>query len=398
MLLMVFALVVATVVIIGGLSIFKPKPPVRSGDFTARLPVEVIKPTLTDFNIVLPSQGLVSAVTEATLAAQVAGNVIRKSLNFSQGGSFKKGEVLVYIDDADYISALRIAESNFNQSNVALQEELARADQALRDWTRLGNGSQASDLVLRKPQLEAAQAALDASTAQVQKAKLDLQRTKVLAPYDGRVIGGAIDEGSYVNPGRALGEIVESNRLKVDLPVSASWRHLLDWSGNNASVTLTLDVGDQPAQWHGTIRSTSADISEGSRQFTVIADVELDTASRTDVALFIGDYVRAEIDGKSLSDVLVLPRTAIYNDSYVWYVEEERIYKRDVDIVWQDRESVVISRGVNEQDLIVITPLGNVVSGTAVNIIEKKQPVIDTDEDPQTLHGSNTVDVMAEQG
>lgn len=358
-----------TSAVLWGLSTYKPKPPVKEGSRIARLPVETMVTQAEDFQVLLPSQGLVEAVTRAELAAQIAGSVVTRSRNFDLGGAFSQGDVLLTIDDVDYIAAVKLAESNLNQARVNLEQEQARAAQAIRDWARLGNGQAPNQLVKREPQLEAAQAQLDAAEAELDRAKINLERTRITAPFDGRVLTKRIGMGGYVTPGQILGTIVRANHMRVRLPVSASWRQMLDWSGMESKVEFSLDVDEKPVTWQGQIVRTSAEVSTGSRQFTVVANIDLDSASRADTALFIGDYVTANISGRVLKDVFVVPRKAVYDDEYVWLVQDEAIYKQEVHVAWIDEDNAIIDRGLASGQTLVTTPMGRVITGTPVRII-----------------------------
>ena len=347
----------------------KPRQPERPARNIARIPVEVLAVQRREYTIMLPSQGLVKASTEASLAAQVAGTVVSKNANFDEGGSFRRGDVLLTIDDADYRAGVALAEASYNQAKVALQEEQARSEQAVRDWQRLGNGEAPGPLVARQPQLAAAKASVAAAAAQLAKARLDLSRTRIIAPYDGRVIGSSIDEGNYVTPGRTLAAIIDASRLKVNLPISAAWRHLLDWRDHSVTAELLLEVPGSKAAWQATIRRASANLDTNSRQFTLVAAIDLNSASRPDVDLFVGDYVQAQIQGKRLQQVVVLPRAAVYDNRYAWVVQQGALQKRPVNVVWSSATDAVINSGLNIGEQVVVTPLGSVVSGTKVRIV-----------------------------
>jgi hypothetical protein len=85
--------------------------------------------------------------------------------------------------------------------------------------------------------------------------------------------------------------------------------------------------------------------------------------------LKIGQYVTAEIGGNRLEDVLVIPNNSIYQGSYVYVVENEVLRRRDIVIAWQNDDDAVIERGLQHEDQLVITPLGQVTSGIKVSII-----------------------------
>ena len=101
-----------------------------------------------------------------------------------------------------------------------LSEEQARVAQAEQDWQRLGNSKQAPDLVLRKPQLMAAQATVYSAEAGFSKAaELALERSNIIAPYTGRVLSKSVDVGQVVSVGTELAEIYAVDYVEIRLPL-----------------------------------------------------------------------------------------------------------------------------------------------------------------------------------
>lgn len=347
----------------------QPKPRKAPPQQAVALPVEAVAAQRGDYRISIPSQGIVKARTQSTLAAQVAGNIVARSAQFAEGGAFKKGDWLLQIDDRDYQAALKLAEANLTAAEVSIKEELARAKQAKRDWERLNKDEKANDLVLRKPQLAAARSQLSSRQAQLEKAKLDVERTKIVAPYSGRVLEQSSDTGDYVTPGRQLGRIAETTVYEVKLPVSASWREFLKGDTRGNDVTLHVDINGSQQEWHGQVVRTSADINANSRQLTLIAEVS--PANKQGEQLLIGDFVKAKIQGRLLHQVVALPRSVLNDGEYVWIVRDGALYKRDVNTVWQDEQTVVISSGLENGDLVNLTPLGPTISGTPVRLIKQ---------------------------
>ena len=127
--------------------------------------------------------------------------------NFREGGFFDKGDVLLEIDPADYETALTVAQANLAQARVRLAEEEAQSRQAELDWQRLGGDERPTELVLRVPQLALARANVAAAEARVREAERDLERTRISAPYDGRVLAKHVDVGQVVGPGTMLATV-----------------------------------------------------------------------------------------------------------------------------------------------------------------------------------------------
>jgi len=102
----------------------------------------------------------------------------------------EEGETLVRIDRADYETVLQQRESERRQARADLEIEMGRQNVAEQEFQLLDNELSGPNkaLVLRQPQLDSAQAAVDAAEAAVRRARLDLQRTQVKAPFDARVL------------------------------------------------------------------------------------------------------------------------------------------------------------------------------------------------------------------
>lgn len=358
-------ILIITVVVIGILGAFKPGTIKKPSSSAVAIPVQAVTVSRQSYPLRLISQGIVEASTQASLAAQVSGNVIARAPSFERGGWFKKDDVLVTLDDRDYVAALKLAVANEKKARVSVEEEQARSKQAITDWKRLGNKKQPSAFVARLPQVAAAEAELESAQAQVTKAELDLSRTRIRAPFDGRVLEDAIDVGNYVTPGATIGTIAASGQLEVALPISAEWRGLIDWSSTNPKASIRLPAASN-TQWQASITHRSANIDRASRQFHLIASIDLASNNQSNVQLLIGDYVSAEIQGRVIDDVFVIPRQALHDGHYVWRITDNKLYKQAVTVRWTDKQVALITDGLENNDQLNITPVGAVISGTAV--------------------------------
>ena len=169
------------------------------------------------------SQGTVLPTIESDLSVEVSGRIIEVSKNFRAGSYFKKGELLLSIERADYEAALAMREADLASARLTLAQEEALAAQALEDWQSMGSG-EASALTLRKPQLAQAKAMVKSAEASVSQAERDLDRTRITAPYDGLVLSKNVDLGQYVvaNPANPIARIYATELAEVRLPIALS--------------------------------------------------------------------------------------------------------------------------------------------------------------------------------
>ena len=355
---------------------------------TPRLTVDVQTLVKRDISLNIHSYGNVTPRTQSQLFPQVSGQITQISANFRAGGFFEKGEVLVKIDPRDYQAEIEIAKANLFNAQQVLLEEKARGEQAQQDWIRLGNTEQAPELVLRKPQLLAAQAGVYSAKANLQKAELALERTEIIAPYKGRILTKDVDVGQVVSSGSRLAQIYAVDYVEVRLPVKNNdlpymvlpelGKDSKAIADNAPEVTITSTLVDSQS-WHGKVVRTEGAFDQSSQQLFVVAQIDDPYAEVTEQGLpiKIGQYVSAEIVGKTVKDAIVVPNNSIYQGSYTYVVEQDKLLRKNIDIAWQNDRFAIIKSGLKARDLLVLTPLGQINSGTAVRIGErdgKKQP------------------------
>lgn len=359
-----------------------PKSERGSGELAAKITVETLALVPKSYTIVLNSFGTVKPRTQSVLVAQVSGEITEISPQFRNGGFFEKGDVLVQLDDRDHRAEVNISQANLLSAKQVLLEEQARAKQALVDWQRLGNGAEPSALVLREPQLAAAQAQVFSAQANLEKAQLQLERTNIVAPFAGRILTKYVDLGRVVASNTQLADIYAIDYVEIrlpiknkDLPFMALPEEYRDSNkavlGKDVQITSSL-IGQQ--QWQGQIVRTEGAVDENSQQLYVVAQIDdpYDASNSKVAPIKIGQYVNAEITGRTIEQALVIPNSAIYQGSYVYTVEKIQnkavLKRKDISIRWQNNGEALIETGLTFGEQLVLTPLGQVSSGTAVKI------------------------------
>ncbi|MFT5482515.1 MAG: multidrug efflux system membrane fusion protein [Halieaceae bacterium] len=357
---------------------FAPETQRKAPERSARMTVDTLFLEETSFAVEVESYGTVKPRTQSLLVAQVGGQVTRIMPNFREGGFFRRGDVLVEIDPRDYQANVKVAEAGVLDARQKLQEENARSEQAAKDWKRLGKGASPSDLVLRKPQLLAVEAQLISGSANLDKALLELERTRITALFDGRVLRKSVDLGQVVSRNAQVGEIFATDAVEIRLPIRNHDLAFVDLPeryadsdtatpGPVVEISSNLLAGQR---WRGEIVRTESAIDEAARQLHVVAQLDDPFSVKTPgiAPIKIGQYVSARISGKSLTDVIVIPINSIYQGSYVYVVEGEALYRRDIEIAWQNDDQAVVASGLVGGDQLIITPLGQVISGTPVRV------------------------------
>ena len=352
--------------------------------------VEVQTLATEDITMTVNSQGVVTPAIETQLVAAVGGTVKSVSPAFVSGAVFKQGDVLAIIDDSDYVVALKLAEAKLAASKARLAEEIAKAEAAERSWQVSGRDlNNAPELLVRKPFVAEVRANEQAAAAQLQQAQRNLERTKIKAPYDGMVKARSINVGQFVSAGTKVGEIFSTDYAEVRLPVTPEELSLIDLPkvGRNkevgAQVKLEQHFGRTVLDWEAAIERTEGVVDQQNRMHFLVAKVSdpYGLESAKDAPLKAGSFVYATLQGKTVSDLFRLPRTALYGSDKVLILKKmedgaEVLSFRNVDVVHADQSHVFVAGDLFEGDQVSLTPVNNPVEGMRVNAELITAPVL----------------------
>jgi RND family efflux transporter MFP subunit len=374
----------ASALVVFLLVLFKPEPP--------RKPVE-IKPLIVDvvevkrkaLPVSIGAQGVVSPRIHTSMISEVSGRVISVSDKFVVGGFFERGEVLLKIDDTDYIVKLRQVEAAVALARSKLAQEKGFSKVALIEWERRHNrdslDSPARDLALRKPQIEEAKAQLASTLAQLDQAKSNLQKTQFTAPYRGLVKSKSADISQYVAAGSEVAQTFAIDIAEIRLPVGESKLPYLDlpddFAANssliNAAVILTHTVDEETYTHQAYLTRTEGVLDAGSRSLYLVAQVPdpygLESKRGNSSMLRVGTFVNAQIQGKIIPKLVELPRNILRPGNNIWVVDSQnRLQLRKISVLRTGGEKMLVSSGLDDGDLVSLTSVGPVLSGTPVRI------------------------------
>lgn len=374
------------------------EPPQPSKAEPQKLQTEVIELDRVDYTVMLDSQGVVRAHHETPLTAAVSGTISTIHPNFEDGAFFKKGEVLAELEAADFQAAVASAESALARAEAALAQEEARARQARLNWEDLGYEDEPSDLVLRVPQLKEAKANVDAATASLDQARRDLERTKIRAPFDGRVRDRLVGLGQAVGASTPLGNLFATDYAEIRLPLTPEQLSFIELPSRpgdpEVPVILINALGDpeenpeEQARWSAHIVRTEGALDETSRELFAIARVDdpFGLENESLEPLRIGQPVRASIQGRVLEDVFVLPRVALRGIGRVYLVdrEEPAIIRTEIEPIWTTAEEIVVREGLEPGQWLSTTRLPYAPNGAPVEVVEEA-------EEPEALGDSSAL-------
>jgi RND family efflux transporter MFP subunit len=356
------------------ISLSSPKPQ-KGIELPKPTPVfyEVI--TKKDISLKILTNGEVKPLNEINLISQVSGQIVEAADEFVDGGIIKAGSPLVWIDDRDYKLAVISAESRVAQASKLLEREIAESELAKNDWEELGLG-EASPLTLRIPQLREAEAAEKAALADLEKAKLNLERTIVKLPFQGIIRQKKTGVGQFVGTGSILATAFSTEEVLIALPLTdtelsylglpLAYEEERPFSG--PKVNFYSLVSNKKSEWEGRIVRTAGSIDPLTRLVYVYAEVI--NPYQQSPPLAIGMFVDAVIEGKTIKNGFLVPNSAINNNSNIYVINtNDNLEIRKIEVLGTENDYVIIKGEISEGERVVVSPLNNAKEGMALKPI-----------------------------
>lgn len=338
--------------------------------------VEVVRAVGGEHTPRLRATGAVTPDQQVTLSAEVSGRLQWVSPKMLPGARVAAGEVLARVDPRDYEAALALEAYNLQQAEVDLRSEQARGAIAAKEWGLLGGDAGDRSLALREPQLLAAQRRLESAQAAYNRARNNLERTSIRAPFAAVVVSESTELGQVVSPAQALATLVGTERLRVTVSVPVEDLALLDVPGVNAergakaTVTQTLARG-APIVRPGEVLALVGQLDAQTRTAQLVVGVDQPYAAEG-LPMLAGAYVEVELEGRPLVGTVAIPRPALTGEDTVWVVEGGgTLRRRTLELAWADPSQVLARAGVADGEEVVTTPLAVAVDGMAVQVAEE---------------------------
>ncbi len=376
------------------------------------------------------------------LAAEVAGRVKKKCPDCETGRFVLRGNPLLQIDPRDYeleverigelvrqaelsLDELGVEEANTDQLIELAEEELELRRKELKRAETLVQKKAGSEkeldaarraelitrnalrrllkerslLEVRSLRLQSEQKRL---AAELEKARLNVQRCQIVAPMDGIVMQDAVEEDGYVTPGTLLARMEDVSKVEVRFNLQIDqlqwlWRHThVSRSGGEVEsgrsyqlpdlpVTVSYQVEQQSYEWQGRLsRYDGAGINAATRTVPCIAQVDDPrqaqrvrsqgaTPPTAPPALMRGMFVRVRLHVPLKESLLTVPEGAIRPGDRLWVVRDGKLRIQAASVVQiRDGQALLMPAGtdVSVGSEVVTSPLPFVVDGMDIRLTE----------------------------
>jgi RND family efflux transporter MFP subunit len=326
--------------------------------------------------------GVVRPAREVTLGPEVGGVIVWQSEELVPGGRFHSGQVIVRVDPRDYQMALDQENSRIERATLELETEQARQRVAQREWELLGKdpNSDEAALALRGPHVDAAREALRSAQSGLDRARLQLERTSLRAPFPAVVKEEFVEVGQVLQPGARVVSLIGTEQLwvMVSLPVEELGAVEFPAPGRQGSlveVTQQLAGGITIVR-QGRVERLASTLDPQTRTAQLVAVIERPFETKEgELPLLPGAFVDVVIEGKTLDQVYEVPRRALDDGERVWVVNQDnKLERKTLTVIWRSLDDVYVSEGLDPGERVVVTPLALPLVGMSVRVIEAPAP------------------------
>ena len=397
--------------VIGAQTLIASAPqPERKETEATRTPVRAMAVERDHARVAVTGMGTVVPARQVDLYAEVTGRVTAQFDGLREGAHVARGTRLIRVDSRDYKYAVDTARASLAQARARLEEERNRKEVAERDWALLeeslgsidvgitpstsgatapttnGNDDEPTfnpgDVARRIPQIQSAEANLRSVRSQLKQAELQVGRTKLIAPFDAVVTRKTVETGQLVGPTTQLATLVGTRQFHVKVAVPVGSLSSIAIPGTNtaqptgARVRVIQQAGDEVVEREGHVVRLLGELEEDGRMAQLVVAVDDPFQLRRPpeqraLPLLLGSYVRVEIEGAELQDVVEIPRSALREGDTVWLVDAaDELEIRTVTIRWRSRDSVFIGEGLTTGERVITSRLAVPLANMPLRVVD----------------------------
>lgn len=309
--------------------------------------------------------GRVEALQTATIGFDLAGTVM--NILVDEGQVVSQGQLLAELDEqrlvakmSELSAILDRANSEARLSKLSLQRVVELVEKQIESTQRLDESTES---------LNVANAFVDEIMARRRTLEVEINKAKLLAPFDGTIVGRIVDEGTAVGAGQALFSLQQNDQLQVRLALSADY-------ANKFVVDQTFTLSTHSKQVSGKVKS----IAHQRRLDTRTVDVII-SLTEQNLSILPGDLLHTDISSEIRAKGFWVPRKALVSGVRglwsLFVVEvvdgENQLLAKLVEMVHADDKQVFVRGALQDGEQVVVEGVQRLVPGQKVIIADSSK-------------------------
>ncbi len=350
---------------LGEMNKSKPKKPAK--DVIRYVKTEKVE--YTNITTEMEATGRVISNAEVPIIAQVRGEIKNGNIVFKVGESFKKGDLIVKIDDTIELYNMKSRKSSFLNGvaqmlpalKISLPDEFDEWNTFMKQIDIDKNLPPLPEISTTQERVYMASRNILTNYYTIKSAEANFKFYNIYAPFPGTITEVNLQAGAVANPGSRLGKIINTSNLELEIPIK-----IKDSKWIKVGTHIKVYNTDKTATWNGRVIRKSQNVSPTTQSINVY--ISLSTSNK--VPIYKGQYFTANFGGIKLNDVMEIPRKSVFNQNEVFVVKDSLLAKREIKII-RTGNSKVYFNGLKTGANIVMEPLINATENTKVRILRK---------------------------
>ncbi len=316
--------------------------------------------------IIVPANGNLVAKRRVELYAEVQGVFKKGNKLFKAGETYRKGETIIRINEAEYYASVQSSKSDLYNLITSIMPDL-RLDypEIYPKWQAYLSGFDLDNTTPTLPEMTSEKEkffisgrGILTSYYKVKNLEQRLSKYQISAPFNGVLTEALVTEGTLVRSGQKLGEFINTDIYELEVSVSKTYSDLLKV---NEKVELVNLEGTKT--YTGKVARINGSIDQASQTIKAFIDVQHEDLKE-------GMYLEANLNAKQETDAIEINRSLLLENNQIFIVRDSLLDVIDVKPVFFSEKQVVLKE-VPDGTMIVTRPVVGAYSGMLVKIYEE---------------------------
>lgn len=309
--------------------------------------------------------GRVKSIDRIDLYAEVSGILQNTHPRFREGNSFKKGQILVKLDDTEMRLQLISKKSKFINTITKLIPDL-RVDypndaKAWEDYLEQLDPrkriASLPEITNKKLNYFISGRNVNDVFFEIKSEETKLAKYTVYAPFNGIVKSSNITSGTLVRVGQSLGEFISTDSYELEAAISFKELKFIELHHK-----VLLRSSDLEKEWLGKIYRIGNVINESTQTINIYIKIKGKNVKE-------GMYLKGGVDGNMITDAFAVPRLLLLPDEKLYAVRDSILVTIDVDVVKVNDDKIIL-KGLENGTKLISKPLTRAVIGTKVEVVK----------------------------
>jgi len=294
--------------------------------------IETFKVKAGKLENTIKTTGNIMPAEMVELKSEMAGRIDR--LNIAEGKFVSKGTLLLQIDDSELRAQLK---------KLQAQLKLAEETEARKRELLAMNG-------ISKVEYDEAYTNLETIKADIDLTNSKIRKSKIIAPFNGKLGLRSVSEGAYIAIGTAVSTLVQMDPVKIEFNVPEKYASFI-----KDGMPIEFSVVGKPEKYQAKIFAYQSQIAEDSRSLTVRAIMPNPRGE-----LIPGAFADVKIELEKIDNALLIPTyclVPLLNGQNVYVIHSGTASLVQVETGIRTEDQIQVVSGVSEGDTIATTGL-----------------------------------------